>query len=283
MSLQLLPPPMVIDGGLALPSEIAGGVVDGALGECVVCRRTCWSWWSATPPNGFVALHRDRCPARLRELWSEAMKDGDVPETQAPVISRGRGAYGRRAASAAARAPERTTFALRKGIELPEDFTPGPFWKPGYSHLTPWVVAFESGAGGGHSPFGDNADAARRHLGLIRARGVVGYNVPVVGAVLVAPDGTRVCEWGEAPVVGVARWEGITQLPEWRRCAGCGGVRWPGSWLTVRTGRCRACQEPLETADPRPWPQDPDDPGLATAPDWLGGPKKAKKRAVGIG
>lgn len=282
MSLHVLPPPLMIDGGLALAYEIAGGVVDGAFGECVACRRTCWSWWAAAPPNGFVPLHRDRCPARLRELWIEALSDNNgTPEPVAQVTSRGRGAYGRRAATAA-RSPERTTFALRTGIELPGDFTPGPFWKPGYSHLTPWVVVFESGAGGGNAPFGDNERAARRHLELIRARGSVGYDVPVVGAVLVAPDGTRVSEWGEAPVVGATRWEGVTQLPEWRRCADCGVVRWPGSWMTVRTGRCRSCQEPQETADPRPWPQDPANPGLATAPDWLGGPKKTRKREVGI-
>lgn len=281
MSIHLLPPPLLIDGELALPCEIASMVVDGAFGECVACRRTCWSWWSPNPPSGYVALHRDRCPARLRELWAEAEGVPGEPEP-APIVARGRGAYGRRTVTAASRQAERTSFVLRRGIELPQDFTPGPFWKPGYSHLEPWVVLFQSGSGGGHAPFHRNEKAARAYLRGTQARRMIGYADPVVGAVLLAPDGARADEWGDPPVPGRTRWVAISQLSEWRRCAGCSAVRWPGSWMTVLSGRCRACQEPDETADPRPWPPDPPDPGLATAPDYLGGPKRAKKRAVGI-
>lgn len=281
MSLHVLPPPLMDGKDLALSSAIEAGIVDGSLGECVACHRTCWTWWSPAPPGGFIGLHRDRCPLRLRELWAEALKDGGGQRDEAPaVVARGRGAYGRRAVTAP-RAAAATTFTLsaRQGIQLPEGFTPGPFWKPGYSHLEPWVVAFESGAGGGHAPFNTDEGAARTHLRRLSLRPVVGYATPVVGAVLLAPDGARVDEWGEAPVPGQRRWEGLTQLPEWRRCSACSVPRWPGSWLTVDTGRCRSCQEPTELADPRPWPVDPQDPGLATAPEWLGGPKKPKTRS----
>lgn len=277
MSTQLLPPPLMEDGHLALTSTIERAVVDGALGECVACRHSCWTWWSPNPPGGFVPLHRERCPLRLRELWTQVLKDGpDEGPSQSAVTGRGHGAYGRRAATAAPRQTERTTFALRRGIELPEGFAPGPFWKPGYSHLEPWVVLFQAGSGTGCAPFHHNEDAARAYLRHSAALKVVDYIVPLVGAVLLAPDGARVEEWGEAPVFGVERWAGVTRIPEWRRCAGCGVPRWPGSWMSLKTGRCRACLEPDETADPRPWPDDPKDPGLATAPEWLGGPKKPK-------
>lgn len=286
MSLHTLPPPVMEPGGkyLILSSDIAAGVVEGSLGECVACHRSCWTWWSPSPPGGFVALHRERCPLRLRQMWSEAIAEGMTAEEPPPIATgRGAGAYGRRRT-----APVRTTSAMvalsaRRGVEIPEGFTPGPFWKPGYSHLEPWVVLFESGAGGGNMPFHCNEQAARRQLSRLRATGVTGYATPVVGAVLLAPDGTRVDEWGQAPTPGQRRWEGLTQLSEWRRCSSCDVPRWPGSWQTVVTGRCRACQEPDEAADPRPWPPDPPDPGLTTAPDYLGGPKKAAKRSVGIG
>lgn len=284
MSLHVLPPPLMVDGELGLPCEIAHGVVDGAFGECLVCRRTCWTWWSAAPPSGFVPLHRERCPQRLRELWREALGNGVQAEPEAPVVSRGLGAYGRRRQAFVARETERTlvTVSARQGIALPQGFTPGPFWKPGYSHLAPWVVLFGSGAGGGNMPFGEHEHRARERLRLLSMSRTVGYAVSVVGAVLLAPDGTRVDEWGQAPVHGVTRWEGAIQLQEWRRCSACSVSRWPGSWMTITTGRCRGCQEPFEVDDPRPWPVDPPDPGLSSAPDWLGGPKKATKRAVGL-
>lgn len=278
MSLHVLPPPPMRDGHVVLVGEIEREIVDGALGECVACHRTCWTWWSPAPPQGFVALHRERCSLRLRELWVEALKDGD-PELETPAITgRGRGAYGRRAATAAPRTMERTvvTLSARRGIELPEGFTPGPFWKPGYSHLEPWTVAFQAGSGMGFAPFGRNVDAARTYLRQLDALRIVSYIVPVVGAVLLAPDGTRDGGWGEPPVIGEPRWEPIVRRSEWGRCAGCGRARWPGSWVTARSGRCRSCTEPGETADPRPWPADPDDPGLAVAPEWLGGPKRPK-------
>lgn len=280
MSLHLLPPPLMDGDRPVLASTIEQGVVDGTFGECVACRHSCWTWWSPAPPSGFVSLHRERCPAHLRELWAEALKEGHAEETPQPVVAaRGRGAYGRRAATTGPRAADRVTFATRRGIELPDGFTPGPFWRPGYSHLEPWTVLFQAGSGSGCAPFNRNEEAARAYLRHSEALKIVDYVVPLVGAVLLAPDGTRVAQWGEAPVFGVERWAGITRIPEWQRCAGCSTARWPGSWLTVKTGRCRACTEPGETADPRPWPEDPKNPGLATAPEWLGGPKKPKSQA----
>ena len=280
MSLHLLPPPLMDGDHLALVSTIERGIADGTFGECVACRHACWTWWSPAPPSGFVPLHRERCPARLRELWTQALKEGGPDEPPQPVVTgRGHGAYGRRAATVT-RAADRATFATRRGIELPEGFTPGPFWRPGYTHLEPWTVLFQAGSGSGCAPFNCDKEAARAYLSYSRARRIVDHIVPVVGAVLLAPDGTRTDEWGEAPVFGRERWAAITRLSQWQRCAGCGTARWPGSWVTVKTGRCRACTEPDETADPRPWPDDPKDPGLATAPDWLGGPKRVKGRAV---
>lgn len=283
MSLYVLPVPHLIDGGLALPGEIEANVADGLSGVCVACRRACWTWWSPAAPGGYVPLHRDRCPARLRELWAEALKEGDFTGPEAPaIVSRGRGAYGRRAAAAAA--PARPVVALSAcGIEVPEGFTPGPFWKPGHSHLEPWVVVYSTGTGGGAMPYGRDEAGARDRVRRLKVSGVTDAGMMILGATLIAPNGAHACEWGAAPMVGQPRWEGLTQLSEWRRCAACAVPRWPGSWLTLHTGRCQACQEPFELDDPRPWPVDPADPGLATAPDYLGGPKKTAKRAVGIG
>jgi hypothetical protein len=287
VSLHVLPPPVLEPGStfLMLSTTIGEQVVDGALGECVACRRICWTWWSPAPPSGFVALHRDRCPLRLRQFWAEMQAEGIEEEPPPVAMSSGRGAYGRRRTAPHATDKAIVTLAVRRGTELPQGFTPGPFWKPGYSHLEPWVVLFSSGAGGGQMPFGCHEDRARTKLRHLHARPIAGYATEVVGAVLLSPDGTRIDEWGEAPMPGVVRWEGLTQLPEWRRCSACGTPRWPGSWVTLHSGRCRACQEPFEMTDPRPWPPDPADPGLATAPEWLGGPKKLKKTTVkkGVG
>lgn len=269
---------------------ITAGIVHGALGECVTCRGTCWTWWSPAPPSGYVALHPG-CVKRLRDLWYQALDaEGADAEPEAPplAVDGPRGAYARRrrTATAATVRPATSSVALaaRLGIELPPDFVPGPFWKPGYTTAEPWVTLAQTGAGHVFAPFGPNRMAAVDHLTRLRLSPVVMHTVKVVGAAVLAPDGSRVDGWGDEPEHGRPRWETIRRLSEWGACAGCGVARWPGSWVTVRGQRCRGCTEPAELADPRPWPVDPESPGLKYAPHWLGGPKPAKKvKATGEG
>jgi hypothetical protein len=286
----LLPPaPMVPDGPLFTgrildAASIAANIVQGTLGECVACLRTCWTWWSAAPPSGYVSLH-EGCVRRLRDLWYLALEEGaGIAGDEPPPVATGTpsGAYARRrrGASRAAPAPATPAVSARLGIELPDDFVPGPFWRPGWTHLEPWVVLAQTGRGQVFTPFGPGREHAEAHLDRLRLVPIVMHTVPVVGAVLLSPDGGTVRAWGDAPVVGGHRWESITQLSEWRPCTGCGSPRWPGSWVTVRGGRCRECVEPAERADPRPWPPDPAFPGLATAPHWPGGPKPAKREST---
>lgn len=288
MTTHLLPPAPLVEGpAFVAPrvldaGSITANIVRGALGECVACLRTCWTWWSATPPSGYVALH-EGCVRRLRDLWYLALEeDGPQGDEPPPVaVSGSTGAYARRRRAAASRpaaAPPRAMSA-RLGIELPEGFTPGPFWRPGETHLEPWVVLMETGAGQMHIPCGPHRDRAEGHMRRLSLAPVALYAVKVVGTAVIAPDGEVVATWGEAPTHGAPRWESITQLPEWRSCTSCGTARWPGSWVSVHGGSCRSCVEPAEVADPRPWPQDPPSPGLRYAPFWLGGPKPTKTRA----
>lgn len=285
----LLPPvPMVPDGPLFTgrvldAASIAANIVHGSLGECVACLRTCWTWWSLAPPSGYVALH-EGCVKRLRDLWYLALEEngGQPADEPAPVVvDQPSGAYARRrrATRPAAVAPAGPAVSTRLGIELPEGFTPGPFWRPGYTHLEPWVVLMQTGVGQVFAPCGPHPDRAEAHLARVRLAPLVMHVVKVVGAVVLAPDGVAGSSWGDVPVHGSPRWEPLTHLSEWRSCTSCGTARWPGSWVTVHGGRCRDCVEPTELADPRPWPPDPQFPGLATAPHWLGGPKPVKTRA----
>ncbi|NUT90835.1 MAG: hypothetical protein HOY78_02280 [Saccharothrix sp.] len=281
---RLLPaPPMADDGTMWSADWIAAGVVQGSLGVCVACEHTCWTWWSATPPSGYVALH-GKCAGVLRDLWHRAMTEGEADTRESPVRpERPTGAYARRRASLGSGTQARSTavaIAARVGVELPADFEPGPFWKPGYTEAEPWVTLAQAGCGQVFVPFGSNRDRAVEHLRRLRLVPVVLHSVDVVGAVLLAPDGSRADGWGQEPRHGVVRWSPLTRLSEWRACTGCGSARWPGSWVTVSGGRCRSCTEPLEVDDPRPWPADPAFPGLATAPHWLGGPKPVKRRKV---
>lgn len=285
----LPPPPMVPDGPLFTgrvldAATIAANIAHGTLGECVACLRTCWTWWSPQPPSGYVALH-EGCVRRLRDLWYLALEEGGGTTGDEPppvVIGAPSGAYARRRRAAPRTTPAPTTPAVsaRLGIELPDDFTPGPFWRPGWTHLEPWVVLAQTGAGQVATMHGSHPDRAGEHLDKLRLVPTAMHVVAVVGAAVLAPDGSVGAAWGDVPVHGSPRWESLTRLSEWRPCTGCDKPRWPGSWVTVRGGRCRECVEPTERADPRPWPPDPAFPGLATAPHWLGGPKPVKREST---
>jgi hypothetical protein len=275
----VLPNPPLVDGKVLLAAEIHGQTVDGALGECIACGGTCWGWWSDRPPSGYVALHPTlECAQRLRVLWQNALRDGEVGGPEAPPVVTGRhNAYARRrggAISTRVSAP----VPVKHAIELPPDFVPGPFWKPGYGHLVPWVLLSQTASGHMFTPFGEDRQTGLRRLREQRMRRVVLHNVPVVGAALIGPDGTVTDSWGDPPTPGRSRWRPILRIPEWRRCLGCDTARWPGTWMSAHGALCRACLEPGEVDDPRPWPPDPTFPGLGTAPFWMGGPKPAKTR-----
>ena len=275
----VLPDAVLVDGEPIPAVEIQGQTVNGALGECVACGGTCWGWWSYRPPSGYVGLHPTReCAERLRTLWRNAIRDGDVGGPEAPPVVTGRhNSYARRRGgviSTRVSAP----VPVKRAIELPPDFVPGPFWKPGYSHLVPWVLLSQSAQGLVFVPFGEDVATGLRRLHEQRLRPLVSHNVAVVGAALLGPDGTVAESWGYPPTPGRSRWRPISRIPEWRMCLGCDTARWPGTWMSVHGALCRACLEPGEVDDPRPWPPDPAYPGLHTAPFWMGGPKPVKGR-----
>lgn len=261
-------PPLNDDGELTHSvHRLRIELVSSRLGGCCVCKGTCHTWWSATPPSGYVPLH-DRCAPKLIERWREMIVEGVTGPAAAPLAAPAgpMGAYARRTPTVAAdevRAPVR----LAGGAMLPPGFTPGPFWRPGDDENTPWSVLLETAAGLTLCPAGSNRGHAEKTYSRFEVRREIDFGPVVVGGALIAPDGDVPASWGSVPSPDGPRWAAIVRLSQWQRCPGCGEVRWPGSWVTIEGHRCPDCQAPAEAADPRPWPAGADFPGESHIPE----------------
>lgn len=270
------PAPPMADGQLVVrPHAMLGEIAHGRYGACCMCNGTCWTWWSDRAPSGYVPLH-EGCVPKLVEYWEQLVADGDTePERVFVPPSGRRGAYARRAPKVDPELAEPAPI-IRVGTaaNLPDDFTPGHFWRPGDDHNTPWTGLLETATGLVMCPAGDDRAHAEKVFDFYRLTRVISFSTVVVGGAVIAPDGTVSMSWGSVPSVDGPRWEAVRTLSEWRRCTGCSEVRWPGSWVTVEGNRCKQCQMELETADPREWPSEALFPGDQFVPESF---EKAKK------
>lgn len=255
--------PLRAPGKLAyLELQVKAALTRGRSGACCVCTRPCDSWFSAEPPSGYVPLHAG-CSGQLVEYWMGQIytPDGtlnDQPRVAATVAPKG--VFARRASSSATR---------RSGHRMPAGFLPGPYWQPGDDEHSPWTVLLETAAGHTIVPFGANRAGAESLVAEFALRGTLGpfSSVPVVGGVVLGPQGEPVGEWGLVPRRGSPRWEPVRQADSWTSCGRCGRECWPGVWMNGSV--CRVCVD--ENRDPaRPELIDPPRPAA-------GPPVKVKK------
>lgn len=262
------PAPPLADGELTVSvHRLRIELVRGRFAGCCLCKGPCFTWWSRTPPSGYVPLH-DHCAPRMIERWRQMLADGDTePEVFMAPPSGRRGAYARRAATAASVDAIVAPVRLATGAMLPPGFTPGPFWLPGDDEFTPWTVLLETAAGHTVCPAGANRAHAVKVFGGYRTLPQINFGPVIAGAALIGPDGAVADSWGSVPTPGTPRWEPIHVLSEWKRCTGgCGALRWPGSWETA-AGWCRECQAAQEAGDPREWPDGASFPGERYIPE----------------
>lgn len=253
----------------ARPAEVDGpnavhllrqGIAPGRPSYCCVCDRPSQTWWSAEPPQRYTPLHdREGCLRELIALWERGEGGEDVEEV--PAVRAG--AYARRPSSVVSTRARRD----HRAAVLSEGFRPGPFWRPGDDAENPWTVVADSACGHYVTPPFERSHAERvlRNMRLLGGTGTP--LVPMVGAVLVAPDGAVVESWGESVSLDRARWASVSRLREWRYCSGCDELRWPGSWMTIHgKGRCLVCLASEESSDPRPALPEPDRPRIVHDP-----------------
>ena len=261
-------------GRPAVPVDVVrAALVAGRCGECCVCAYSCVTWWDS--PGGCVPVH-DRCVVQLyRERAPEPVASGVVTAKRS-------GAYARFTPSVVVAVPR----AGRTPEALPAGFTPGAFWRPGDSADVPWTVVAVTAAGLSVGMPAATRESAERDAGRLELRGETGERVPVVGAVMVAPDGTWSPRWGqhgEAPgrldtwvrCAALAVWRAVMREADWWRCAGCDEWRWPGMWRAVTEGLCLGCLRSDGREAGRPELREPSRPRDEAWPEWVtAAPKK---------
>lgn len=276
------------------PHLVKANLDRGRCAGCCVCNQLCYTWWSATPPSGYAPVH-ERCVEQLVGRW-KAMLTGGVPATGSVAPPRERvGAYARLASatSKAADVPA-VTLTGQKAAVLPDGFRPGAFWLPGDTADTPWTMLAVTSAGVMATPCStrERAHQEATRLSLLRE---TSERIPVVGAVVVAPDGTWSHCWGrtgDAPDRLESRengqqsfglWQTVTRMSEWWTCAGCQETRWPGTWTELMSLRCLDCLAEGEVDDPRPALIEPSYPGDQYLPEWFTKPARKLGLPKGYG
>lgn len=226
----------------------------GLLGACCACGHTCGNWWR-DERGGYTALH-ERCVDRLIEIWQAMIEEG-IGE-RAPV-GRLTGAYARRAAA-------RTGSALATSISTSSVNTVRSvdrgslFFRPGMPDGAPWVAWGQSAIGRPLVPCGTNEDAARAVVTRWRIaaeRDVIPIDgAPVIGGVVIGPDGALSDAWGRYPIPGTSGpWPDLIQARAWFSCLECDDRRWPGCWRTANH-TCVRCVRDAEDAGRPSWPCD---------------------------
>lgn len=191
----LLPaPPLNPQGRLAVNvADIAGHLEYGLTSGCAVCEHSAIHWWRM-PTGEYIPVHGS-CVRRLVEHWHERIASGDVGQPELGGGAR-RGAYARRASPTGARVhPARPRSAPSRSLG-------SPYFRPGMSEGSPWVIVVESEHGRLVFVHGDSEAHARKVLGhyaaLTRHGQPVTWGGPnAFGAVLLDPTGAIVDCWGE--------------------------------------------------------------------------------------
>lgn len=243
----------------------------GLLGSCVVCGHSTVWWYRAS--DRYHPVHRQpACVGRLTETLAEL----ETVAAGAARLSAGprRGAWARRGAGTVAgtASPAGVRHGLSRG---------SPFHRPGMLDGAPWVALAQTNYGLLSVPAHVDEDHARdvcRRWRLLSERGqdISHGGVVACGAVVMDPCGVVVESWGEPPAPDRSRWRPIRRVRDWTRCTGCAEVLWPGCLATIADGLCAFCTAADEVDDPRVWPEEPGDPGMAARPEYLGGPKVKK-------
>lgn len=277
--MQPVPPPLNEHGRLAVnAADIADHLEYGQTSACVACEHSAIHWWRM-PTGEYIPVHAS-CAHRLIEQWHERIETGDIDQPELTGGARA-GAYARRATATGARVhPPRPR-------SVPSRSLGSPWFRPGMAEGTPWVLVSETSNGRAVELFTgrDHAEQVMRHTALLAAQGQPrSFGSPVaVGSVLLDPTGAVVDGWGEAFELDSApRWPPMGRTQTWTTCRSCAAVLWPQR-LVSADGRCRACVEAVEAADPRRWLGEPTDPGMAARPPQYGGPKRrkaAKEKAI---
>lgn len=244
-------------------------LLSGLLGSCVSCGRSSHNWAEHADQLHCVCDRWD-CLVKMAEALEEQEKTSTVRRAGGS-----RGVFARRGATRAGSAPR---AASRYGLD------PGsPYWRPGMLDGAPWTALAETNYGQVMVPCGTNEAHARKVVRGWRTLAESGYEVGhggryAVAGTVVDPRGEFSDEWGDVIVASKPRWSPIWRVRDWTRCTGCDVVLWPGCLASVADGQCVSCVSATESDDPRVWPDEPRDPGLANYPPHLGGPKKTKAK-----
>lgn len=262
------------------PHVVRATLEHGRCAGCCVCNQVCWTWWSPNPPSGYAPLH-EKCVDRLFEQWSAMRAAGVVTTTSAVPTKERVGAYARLQSTVDTVPTGVVALTGQKAAVLPEGFQPGVFWLPGDTADSPWTMLAVTAAGVSTVPCSDS-EQAHQQARLLSLLPEAGERIPVVGAVVVAPDGTWSHCWGrigdapkrlrfphEQAQSPFALWSTIMRMSEWWTCAGCHETRWPSAWSELMSLRCLSCLAKDEIDDPRPAVIEPPYPGDRYLPEWL--------------
>lgn len=260
------------------PHVVRATLEHGRCAGCCVCNQLSATWWSPNPPSGYAPLH-ERCVDRLFEQW-KAMRAGGAVSAEPTASPKERvGAYARLASAAPASTATTVVLTGRRAAVLPEGFRPGAFWLPGDTAESPWSMLAVAATGLVLTPC-STRERAHKHAAQLSVLRQTGGGIPVVGAVVVAPDGTWSHCWGRtggAPdrlesredVTRLSPWQTLTRMPDWWTCRGCEEPRWPGTWSALSSPRCLNCLTRDEVDDPRPAVIESTYPGDRYLPEWL--------------